>query len=240
MKFFKLKENVKLTNTEKAILIYLNDSISKIPTMSIEEISTKVNSSKAVVSRLVRKLGYSGFKDLKNSLKDLVNNNNVSDSIINSYINDLIQLDKINNQKDIDSIIKEIKRHKFIVFCGEGDSFIVAEIASNLLYRLGYNSRAISHKLIEKKAIMESKDKILLFAISGSGETENIISFCNAFKRKNKIISLTEKTNNTLSKIANYNLYIPFFDNDNSNSMQTSLVSRMVAVHMIASMVEKK
>ncbi|MCI6284339.1 MurR/RpiR family transcriptional regulator [Selenomonas sp.] len=54
-----------LTDTEKAVISFLNSNVDKISTMSISDVAEQTFSSPATVSRTIKKCGISGFAELR-------------------------------------------------------------------------------------------------------------------------------------------------------------------------------
>lgn len=68
----KLKQQQHFTLTEKRIADYLVQNIDQIPAIYIEELAKQTETSHSAIIRLSKKLGYSGFRELKLAISSYV------------------------------------------------------------------------------------------------------------------------------------------------------------------------
>lgn len=82
-----------LSNKELKILQYIHDNEDRISTMSIQTFAKEINYSTSTVLRFCRKLGFSGFPELKFFLhrQDEESSKNVANYSIQSIKNPLSQ-----------------------------------------------------------------------------------------------------------------------------------------------------
>ena len=84
---------MKLTDSEKHLITFIEKHSSEIPKFSITELSELANVSTATIVRTVKKLGFNGFTDYKLSLK-----NNIKQSTYLDLLNDGQEIKNIINK----------------------------------------------------------------------------------------------------------------------------------------------
>ena len=211
--------------------------------MTIEKLSSAANVSYATVCRMCNCLGYDGYKDFKETLKNSLKENsvideklikdieifkNISFSDISAQICELSTtiikncnlIIKNQKNKSINEAVELILSSKFVYFLGVGASAISANYAYVRLFRTGigcaYDHDATIRKM--KCSLLGKND--LLFAISSSGRTKSIIDAVNIAKSNGaKVISLCDFAVAPLTKLADINFYttardVNYFTND--------------------------
>lgn len=68
----KLKDQENFTNTDKRIADYILHNITKVPTITIEDLANQTYASHSAVIRLCKKIGYSGFRTFKSAISEFV------------------------------------------------------------------------------------------------------------------------------------------------------------------------
>lgn len=216
-----------LKAAEKRIADYILQNTEEIVGLTIEELAVKSNSSYATINRFCKKVGYSGFKDFKNSL--------INDVIKNKGVDDLINSLSINRDASTESILEKIYTLAFkvledsyaimdpaiinavvdkmlnansICFIGAGYSGISARYAYSKFFRIGIPSFSELDSTLYSMKVSIMTDKDILFAISSSGRTGNIIDAVRLAKKNNvTVISLSDFAISPLTKVSDYNLY---------------------------------
>lgn len=242
------KEEFRESKSDKILIEYINNNASECIYKSITEIAEEVSLGEATITRFSKKLGFSGFPEFKVTLAKKLSRESGK-----NVINAVVKLDepvKETANKLFESHVKVIKETlnnldyaevirarelflnaKKIYFFGIGNSGIVSMEANYKFMRIGMNTVSISdsHTMRMLSAIVGRGD--LIFAISHSGETKEIIESVKlAKKNKANIISLTESRENTLKDLSDINIsYV---------SMETifetgSILSKLVQVFLI-------
>ena len=108
-----------LTQSELSILQYIDTHTSEVLNMSIHELSEKVFFSTATILRLCKKLNFSGYSELKFSLKNRLNSQEVID--INPINNENVLMDlytqientsRLIDTKNIDVVVNYLLSEK--------------------------------------------------------------------------------------------------------------------------------
>lgn len=216
-----------LKAAEKRVGGYILQHTEDAVHLTIEELAARSKSSYATITRFCKRVGYSGYKQLKASLiSDVILNKGVDDLIHNLSIsgdtateviaqkiyalaqNVLEDSYKIMDASMIDAVVQKMMRAGSICFIGAGASGISARYAYSKFFRIGLpcTSELDSTLYSMKVSLMTERD--VLFAISSSGRTENIIKAVTLAKRsKVTVISLSDFAISPLTKVSDLNLH---------------------------------
>lgn len=208
MKYINIIESFypSLSKQEKKVADYIFEKKGQISYQSLQEIAKKINVGEATIVRFVKKIGFSGFQDLKLQIakEDYpiieTNYEDYIDSIQANIYETIENTKSIIDKKQLNKAISRIEKSERIFLYGVGSSGIAAMELQNKLLRFGkvVNIYTDSHFQIMNASITTSRDTII--AISLSGKTQDIIdSLVIAKKNKTKIIAIT---NHILSPVA--------------------------------------
>lgn len=238
MKLFDIISNdtINLNNTEKKIIDYILERTSTFNNIKITDIANDLFISSNTVIRLCKKLGYTGFSQLK---YEIVNFNTTLDTkeitSSNFSLHDsVIKTLSLNKSEDIQAIVKLICTSNRIVIFSLGLS--------------QYPAIAFSKKLqyLKKMCLVPSdRDENILFAnnieeddlaiiISNSGSTDIIKKISGIVKTKNvPIISLTGFSQNFLSQTSDISLYAYLKEHKLNNHDLTSRLGFNILLDLI-------
>lgn len=244
---FKIKEGFNsFTNTEKKLANYILKNKEEVVNLSAQELSDKADISPAAVVRFSKTLGYKGFTALKVDLaKDRDERENDTSVIISEddSINDIIRKVKVSNTSSIDetigllnvdtinNIVEAMVNAKRIYLFGIGASGIVAMDLQQKLLRINKNSlyQMDPHTQISSSVHITNED--VAIGISYSGETKEINTPLKIAKENGaKTIAITRYNKNSLSKIADYSVYLP---NDEKDLRVGAITSRIDALTIV-------
>jgi len=220
-----------LYNSLKKAELRLADYVLKHPDevsgLTINEVQNKSGTSYATIIRFCKRLGYSGFKEFKNNLftnngsdkpyTDLaagysINQADTTESIINktflSSAKTLQESQDIINIAELEKACENIVESGNVYFVGTGNSGVCAQYAFTRFYRIGLNcSFETDPTLYKLKSSIMKKDEVL-FAISSSGRSVNIVDTARIAREHGAtVISLCDFAISPLTKISNINLY---------------------------------
>jgi len=106
------------------------------------------------------------------------------------------------NEENISKLIDFLLHADRIFTVGRGRSALVSELFAIRLLQLGFNVSAIGERILDLAPPIGGKKDIVI-AVSGSGETEEVITYCNAAKRRGAlIVGITSFEDSPLSNIA--------------------------------------
>ncbi|WP_270639608.1 MurR/RpiR family transcriptional regulator [Longibaculum muris] len=225
----KIKNLEKLSGAEQAIVNYILTSKHLLKKQTTRDIAKKTYTSASTLVHFAKKLGYSGFNELKED-----------------YLNELEYIES--HFKNIDANIPFVKDDSLHITSGKikklfqetiDDTYALIdfeqlELAINLICKsnhivlFGIGSTSLLLELfkqkitrINKKAIIESRVGEYIFNIntldsndcailvSYSGESESVLNYALLLKERNiPFITITSLGENSLSKISSLHLNI--------------------------------
>lgn len=184
----------KLTQTEKAVVKYINQNQAKLSRMSIVDIAFETFSSPSTVSRAIRKCGINGFNELRYKLmqpdtdKDIVSINEI---INKSLIEAEVLLERISLQ-DLLEIVRRIEQAKDarVYVLARGLTSYVAKEFSLKLQLLDYDVMETDDPNIMKSITKHLSAESLVIIFSLNGRTEELIeSARNAYSQGADVIT---------------------------------------------------
>jgi len=225
----KLNQQTNMSSGEKSIAEFILHVGRKLNKYSTRNIADSTYTSPATVIRLCKKMGYSGFEELREQyLKEIdylerefgdvdVNFPFQKDDTISMVANKISRLYE-ETAKDTLSIMQYDMLQKAVIlikYCetlyvfSAGTALNHAEAFKEKMMKIGRNviiSNNLSYQLYEVNCI---KKKDCAMIISYSGETEKTIHIANTCKEKGiPVIALTSFGENTLSQLATCKLLI--------------------------------
>ncbi|MGO8693781.1 MAG: MurR/RpiR family transcriptional regulator [Rectinemataceae bacterium] len=216
-----------LKTAEKRVADYVLQNTEEVANITIEELAVKAKSSYATITRLCKRLGYLGFKEFKSNLINdafwsrgldgLVYDMSINKGATTEYITEKIYTLAMNILEDsykimdasiIESAVDKILAAGSICFIGAGYSGISARYAYSKLFRIGLPCFSELDSTLYRMKISIMNETDVLFAISSSGRTNNIIEAVRLAKKSNvTVISLSDFAITPLTKLSDFNLY---------------------------------
>ena len=222
---YTIKSCKNLTNTEKRISEYILDKKNDVIYSSIQDIALKINTSPAAIIRFSKKLGYSGFSDLKlnlakddsdtiplfsekiqskDSLESIIEKSKTADLLVVEQTYKLLKLDTF---KDA---VKALKTANKIYLFGIGSSGLCCYDFTQKLSRIGYNVVCYSDFHMQLAATTYITKEDVALAISYSGNTKEVnIAMEYSKEKEAKTIAITQFIKSPLLKLSDLALYIP-------------------------------
>ena len=240
MSFLSNTEHLKLlSNSEYEILEFIIKSPSKVATMTIQELATVTYVSTASIMRLCKKLGYSGFTELKYHLKTQqeppIKSNNLSVMDMQQLIlSEVQQTNSFINQSTIDEVTNLLLSDKNIHFFAKGISACVLNYFSKYLQTcLRKNVEYVDTHIAYLNAnSMTENDVFILCSLSGI--TAQVLKAAQIAKANGAtIIAFTKMNNNPLATLADHCLYIPTSETIHKNFDVQSRLSNYYIVDLI-------
>lgn len=215
-----------LKPAERRIADYILQNPQDVLSSTLNELALKSGCSYATINRLINRIGYSGFKELKKYLyQDTIINNsldfmdvvtfsqNTSTEEICKNIYSLSSkvLEDSNNimdAKSVDLAADKIISTKKLCIVGTGSSGIIARYAYSRFFRIGIPCNYDEDTTLFSMHASLLKKGDVLFAISSSGRSSNILK-CAQIAKENgaHIISLCDYAISPLSQISDTNLF---------------------------------
>lgn len=200
------KFEYKLNDTDDQIIEYILQNKQDFVTTSIQSLAANVFTVPNTITRLSKKLGYDGFSHLKNSIKDELDSSIAANEDSSYYF--IQKTFELLDLERIEITTKMIHDAKHVLFYGVGDTADFCEMMVRNLRVVGKLSEFSIHRHEILHMIEQMNKQDILFLISLSGETQQVLEIAKMAKEKGiTIISLTHFSRNSLQEIATINLY---------------------------------
>lgn len=214
-------------SAELRLADYILNNAGEVVNMTMEELEAESRSSYATIYRFCKKLGFSGFKELKQSLvadilQDSTPRETPDDLLIRAGMDARAIAERVFafsrqvlddcrsmfNLEAIQEAVDLLVNGHQVLCVGGGTSGVSARYAFTKFFRLGIDCQVELDPVLSKmKTGMLSSDDVL-FAISSSGRTRFVIEIAElAQERGAKVVALTDYAISPLTKMADVNLY---------------------------------
>ena len=239
-----------LKPAEKNVALYILSHLEEVIRMPIAVLAQKAKTSEATIVRMCRALNFSGFKDLKLSIAtastleiqynhsfELKKDSTILQMIQTIEMHNIDAIQRtlmINDERELEKIIHQINNARKIIFIGIGASAIVAQDFEHKLKRINKNCETIfdSHGQLIAAAHATSED--VVFAISYSGETKEVINALTVAKENQAtIITMTQNKRNTIQSFADYALYVVSNEADIRSSATASRIAQLTLIDIL-------
>lgn len=235
-----------LPESEKKAAEYILEHPHDVVGSTINDLAEKSGTSKAAIIRLTHSLGVKGFSELKLRVAgDLLSSSEETFDIHDDdSIGSLLQSITGNSMKaisdtrdildldDLEYVVQLLEKATSINFFGVGSSRVVSQDAHQKFLRINKFATAFSDTHLLAMQIANMSENDILFLISFSGETKEVIEVINIAKLYNvKTIALTGYGKNTVSDLVDTTLFTSPIREATLKSGATA--SRIAQLHVI-------
>jgi DNA-binding MurR/RpiR family transcriptional regulator len=214
-----------LSASEKKLADFILNSSNAIRELSSQELANVAGISQSSVVKFTQKLGYKGYPAFKLAVVDALNsdlpdaklhgkitlNDDISqlaDKLLSSKMWVLTETKNLNEEQALLDAVTLIKSAKRILISGLGGSALVGKDFSYKLQKMGLTAIAEPDGHAQLAYVSTFNKDDLVFAISESGITREIIEITAKAKENNaKVVSLTQYCPNPVSQNADVKLY---------------------------------
>lgn len=209
----RIAENTQnLNKSDNEILAYCMRNNSKVTDMKVQEVAQALYTSPASVIRFCKKLGFSGFSEFKAALKmETHREAGTPGPEVNSidFLKDINKTVQLIPEETIEEILKLIHTKKRIELFAVGSSRTVANEFAKRLQLIKKSAYYYDDSTLMNICARQLGEDDLVICLSVSGETSLVIAAANmARSRGATIVSITNLGSNTLSDVADINLYV--------------------------------
>jgi DNA-binding MurR/RpiR family transcriptional regulator len=238
---------LQLPASERKIAQYILENPQSILNSTVNDIGAQAKTSGAAVIRLCKSLGLNGFQDLKVRIAgDLVKpaEQGYRDiepgesyfSIVQKTTSNSIQSIRdsaeIINYEELERAVQTLLSAQNVHFFGIGASNIIAKDAQQKFLRIQKNATAFTDTHLVATLIANAKKDDVVFAISHSGETAEVIKVISLAKERGvKTISLTKYGQSSVASSADIKLFTSYSGEPAFRSAATS--SRLAQLYMM-------
>lgn len=214
-----------LTKTEQSIVESFLQPHFLHKNTSIKEVAERLRVSPALLVKVSKKLGYSGFKQLKDALTEQLESADFTPSeqlqpddsceeivskVLHNSINALTEILDFIDTQNLNAAAETILHARSIEFYAAGASSIVSEDFQQKLLRIGIKASVPMerHLMLMSASLLTENDVVLV--VSHSGQTADLMDSVRLAKQAGaKIISITNNYNAELSQLSDIPLYAP-------------------------------
>lgn len=199
-----------LNDTDDTIIDYIKLHRKDIPNLSIQNIAKDLFISPNAIMRMAKKLGYSGFSELKFSLQKEHNPtelDTVEKRVLDKLPQNIIKSFDMIDEKSLKDFIDDIIKSKKILFAGIGDSTYFCESFGRNL-RCANKKVEYFHQIHDIEYASKSyTDRDLVIIISASGQIERLIRLAEKVKKQGSLVyCITHFGNNPLNEVCDKQL----------------------------------
>lgn len=228
-----------LSSSEQNIFNYILKNIHIVKDMSIRELSEKCFVSTASVFRLVKKLGYDGYADFTDALKETEQESRriqipsiiSADNYRDSYLKNVIEAVKVITDEKINKFNAIMSRNPNIIIIAEGLSHEVGRYFYRLFTTMGFSTEMPDEEYEFASMLRRVKRDDVLLVLSYTGNNKNVIrKIERIFAIATPIIvSLTRADNNAIQNMSDLNFYV-FADEIECEGLDVTSRCGMIAI----------
>jgi len=244
----------KFSKSQKRIADYFLQNAQHASGKTIDEVAERVGVSTATIVRFARLMGFSGYRDFIMRFTSAAQDENGVTEVMPNYL-DAIPGDSIEQimghiyattRQSIDqtmavgdpaSIAKAVERMRSanrIDFFGMGASSIIAQDAQQKFLRINKVSYAFSSSHIQATATSTLTADDVCVVISYSGETVDALRIAEISKDMGAcVISITKFGDNSISRIADINLFVSSPESEFRSAATGSRISQLYVIDIL-------
>lgn len=207
-----------LSSSEQEIFNYVIKNLHVVKNMSIRQLADKCFISTTTMFRLVKKLGYEGYSDFIDDVREAefasrkidIPNIVTNDDYRDSYLKNVIEAVKVITDEKIEKFDRLLSRNPNIYILAEGLSSEVATYFKRLLASCGYNVEIPNEEYEFKSVLKKIKKDDILLVLSYNGNNKSVIHRIERIFAIStpSIISITRSDNNAIQNMSDLNFYI--------------------------------
>lgn len=213
-----LNNSDKLNDSEKKIIQFVVNNPESYSKLSLSKLAKKLYISESAIFRLCKKLGLSGYSELKFDLDELASSENRAIRVHSDFANDLLKATadvvKYFHSLNLKNLYQAFDNASMVYLFSTGwEQQLIAQYISHELFMVGLHTTILPSAVDELKAAgRNAKKGDVLFIISFSGDSKIINEEIAKLKlRTDKfvLVSLTNMKQNKLASLTQYNMYFP-------------------------------
>lgn len=236
-----------LTGNELNILKYVYGHPEEILSMSVHELARQVSYSAATILRFCKKLGFSGFAELKFALRQELKEMERRAQPAKRYSLDTrLLIDTLStNLEGTAKLIGEEQLYEtfdylesgcpIYLWAPGGITSILASYFEKLLFSIGRQKvYTIDSSRMGEHILHHIRTKALLILISASGDLSSTVKLAKLAQINNiPILSITPYANNTIASLATINFRFFTDPRENQGAEYTSRLPIFYVIHVI-------
>ena len=213
-----LKNCDKLNDSEKKIIQFVVSNPKECRKLSLAKLAKKLYVSESAIFRLCKKLGLSGYSELKFGLDELAASQNRAVQVHTNFAQDLTKanadVEKYFHSLNLNELYTYFEdSHTIYIYSTGWQQQIIAQYLAHELFIIGVHAIVLPAAFEELKAIScYAKKGDVLFIISFTGDNEILNQEISRLKVENDkfvLVSFTDMKQNKLASLTEYNMYFP-------------------------------
>ncbi|WP_406562298.1 SIS domain-containing protein [Klebsiella pneumoniae] len=214
-----------LNNTERSIANWLLIKGNLSKGTSIKEVAEAVSVSEPMIVKISKKLGYSGFRELRSSLlsyfdvlpfdkdEEISQHDGlpvVMEKVFSTAIQALKEAKSVANINVISEAAGLLCQASHVVLLGVGGSASVCQDFEHKLLRIGIHSHTYSDFHLMLMVACQLSETDVMVVISQSGDTRELLNAVEIAKSRGvKIICITNDNRSPLSQLSDLSIFSP-------------------------------
>lgn len=208
----------KLNDSEKQIVQFIISNPKLCSNLSLSKLSKKLYVSESAIFRLCKKLGLSGYSELKFNLDELVKADDQPQHVVTTFGEDLskaiLEVLKYFKGLDLESLYQDFYHaHNIYIYSTGWQQEIMAQYLSHELFMVGKKATVLPSALDELKAansFVKEGDILIIISYSGDNHTINDeLTKLVLTNNKFRYVSFTNMKQNKLASLSQYSFYYP-------------------------------
>ncbi len=226
-----------LNDTDDSIIEYIKQNRTDINSISIQKIASELYISPNSIMRLAKKIGYSGFSELKYSLQSEVSPQSyktITSQVFDKVPNNIMKTLDVNDEKSVYKMVNAMKKANKILFVGVGDSVYFCEMFGRYLRCFDKNVEYFSQVHDSEYMAKKYKEGDMIVVVSASGRTDRLVELAKNAKTQNvTVYCMTHFGENPLSIICDEQ--VPFWGEKRivNNYNVTDYLGLMMVIRII-------
>jgi len=242
------------SKSQKRIADYFLQNAHHASGKTIDEVAERVGVSTATIVRFARSIGFSGYRDfIMRFTASVAEANNGSDTMPNyldaipgdstqqiighiyaTTIKSIEQTMAVTDEASIANAVECMRKAKRIDFFGMSAGSIIAQDAQQKFLRINKVSYAFSSSHIQVTATSTLTPDDVCVVISYSGETADTLRIAEISKEKGAcVISITKYGDNSISRIADINLFVSSLESEFRSAATGSRISQLCIIDIL-------
>ncbi len=232
-----------LPNSEKAAAVYLLDNLSNIGEMKLNTIAVKTNLSSSTFIRFCKRLGYSGFLDFRNDVRDAALLAKAADMPPGAVV-PMQQQMRMVIEKNIETmestmalisdqyqeVLQALQQANVIIMFGNGDAIIPCDFIKIKLMKIGKTCVTYSDQDLQVFCASTINRGDVALAVSHTGRSKSVVEAMRIANERGAItIGITAFAKAPLLKYCQYVLYAGTVDETDAGD----IISRRIAEQTI-------
>ncbi len=209
----RIAENAHLLNKgDNEILSFCIRNNQTLSKMKVQEVADTLYTSPATVVRFCKKLGFSGFSEFKAGIKAELSQGSPDTPVKNhsiDFLKDVQKTIQLISDETAGRVLEMIDQCRRVEFYAAGSSRTVAAEFVKRLQIIGKPAFWYDDSSLMNISARQVTDNDLVIVISVSGETSLVLAAANMAKSRGaSIVSITDLGSNSLSDMADENIYV--------------------------------